>query len=231
MLSRGSFLKFISVIPFLKSKKIFAKPALSKKISMKKNVAILIFNDAEVLDFAGPFEVFSVASQINDADLFKVFTVSKSKEAITAVNGLSVNPDYAITYHPPIDILVIAGGQGTRQLMEDEAVLTWIKAIYQKSELTLSICSAARFFAKLGLLTDKPFCTHHGVYNHILEMAPAAQPQFEKRFVQTTSRLYTSGGISAGIDLSFHIVEKLFGKEVAENTAHYMEYNLLVKAC
>lgn len=191
---------------------------------MKKNVGILIFNDAEVLDFAGPFEVFSVASQLNDFNLFNVFTVAKTGEPVIAVNGLSVNPAYSFANHPTLDILIIAGGQGTRQLLDDKATLTWLAAVLQTNELTLSICSATRLLAKLGLLTNKPFCTHHGVYDHIMEIAPFAQPQKDKRFVQSTDKIYTSGGISAGIDLSFHIMEKLAGKTVMNDTAKYMEY-------
>lgn len=191
---------------------------------MKKTIAILIFDDAEVLDFAGPFEVFSVTSQLNNYQYFNVFTIAKSKKPVVAVNGLVVNPNHSFDKHPVIDILIIAGGQGTRKLMADEVVLNWIKNTHNKNELTISICSGARLLAQLGLLDQKPFCTHHDVYEHIMEISPSAIPQKEKRFVQTDERLYTSGGISAGIDLSFHIVEKFLGKEVAKSTAEYMEY-------
>ena len=192
---------------------------------MTKNVGIVIFNDAEVLDFAGPFEVFSVTSQINDVDPFRVFTISPDGGMISAVNGLKVQPDYSFVNHPPIDILIVSGGQGTRALLKDEAVLTWIENTYQAAELTLSICSASRLFGKLGLLNRKPFCTHHQVYDHMLEIAPLSIPEKRKRFVQSASRLYTSGGISAGIDLSFYTVAHMLGEEAAIRTATYMEYN------
>lgn len=195
---------------------------------MKKNVGILIFDDAEVLDFAGPFEVFSVTSQINDYELFDVFTVAKTTEPVIAVNGLLINPSYSFSNHPPIDILIISGGQGSRKLLDDITVMEWISKVHCNSNLTVSICSGARMLGKLGLLDNKPFCTHQAVYSHMLEIAPLAIPQKEKRFVQTDERIYTSGGISAGIDLSFHIVEALFGKEIAETTADYMEYNVTV---
>jgi len=192
---------------------------------MKKNVGIFIFDDAEVLDFAGPFEVFSVTSQINNNALFNVFTVSKENKTIAAVNGLLVTANFTFADHPAIDILVISGGQGTKKILKDIAVLSWLEVIHKKASLVLSVCSGARLLATLGLLDNKPFCTHHQVYEHIKEIAPSSIPVTTKRFMQTDDKTYTSGGISAGIDLSFHIVEKLLGKEIAANTARYMEYS------
>jgi len=191
---------------------------------MRKNVAIFIFNDAEVLDFAGPFEVFSVTSQLNDGRFFNVFTISKDKSPIRAVNGLSVNADYDFNNHPPVDILIISGGQGSRQLILDIDTLDWVKRVHSNTELTLSICSGARLLGKLGLLNNRPYCTHHEVYGHLSEIAPTGLPQREKRFVRSDDKIFTSGGITAGIDLSFHIVETLLGKETAEKTSYYMEY-------
>lgn len=193
---------------------------------MIRNVGIFIFDDAEVLDFAGPFEVFSVTSQINDEKVFNVFTVARTRELVTAVNGLLVSPSFSFENHPPIDILIIAGGQGTRKLLNDEVVLDWINKRTYTAELTLSICSASRVVGILGLLDDKPYCTHHEVYEHMSKICPEGIPQKEKRFVQSSERLYTSGGISAGIDLSFHIVAQLLGQKTANSTARYMEYNL-----
>lgn len=193
---------------------------------MKRNIGILIFNEAEVLDFAGPFEVFSVASEVHNFELFDVFTIAKSKAAISAVNGLSVNPDYTFEDHPPVDILIIAGGSGTRPLLDDQDTLDWVDNMNQSTEITMSICSGARLLAKLGLLDGKPYCTHHQVYDHLKELVPTGLPQQDKRFVNAV-KIYTSGGISAGIDLSFHIVKELHGKEVVRATADYMEYRLV----
>jgi transcriptional regulator GlxA family with amidase domain len=191
----------------------------------KKNVALLLFDNAEVLDFAGPFEVFSVASNVHEDMLFNVFTIAKNRQPISAVNGLSVNPDFDFASHPPIDILIVTGGVGTRKLIEDDETLDWVSKIHQTTEITVSICSGSRVLGKLGLLDGKPFCTHHEVYGHMAEIAPAAIPMPDKRFVQS-GKMYTSGGISAGIDLSFHILENLLGKKAATDTAAYMEYNI-----
>ena len=190
----------------------------------KRNIGILLFDDAEVLDFAGPFEVFSVTSELNNFEPFNVFTVAEEQVPIRAVNGLSVNPTYSFNSCPKIDILIISGGSGTRAQMENTALLAWIGSIHQHTELTLSICSGSRLLGVLGLLDGKPYCTHHDVYEHMKEIVPNGLPQMDKRFIQS-GKLFTSGGISAGIDLSFHIVSQLLGQDTAERTASYMEYD------
>ncbi|WP_103068601.1 DJ-1/PfpI family protein [Aquimarina sediminis] len=191
---------------------------------MKKNVAILIFNDAEVLDFSGPFEVFAVASQLHSFKLFNVFTVAKKQTPISAVNGLSVNPTYDFNNSPKIDVLIVSGGQGTIPLLKDTEVLNWVDKHHKTTELTLSICSGSRILGVLGLLDNQHYCTHHEVYDHMQKIVPTGIPQKDKRFTNC-GKIYTSGGISAGIDLSFHIVEKLYGTEIANTTAKYMEYH------
>ena len=193
-------------------------------MNKKRNVGILIFDNAEVLDFAGPFEVFSVTSELNNFELFDVFTVGEKSTPISAVNGLSVNPRYNFNNCPRIDVLIIAGGSGTRKLMKNKKVLDWIDKVHQKTELTISICSGARLLGLLGLLDDKPYCTHYEVYEHMKEIVPTGKPQQKQRFIKA-GRIYSSGGISAGIDLSFHIVEKLLGEKTTKQTATYMEYN------
>ncbi|WP_299681998.1 DJ-1/PfpI family protein [uncultured Tenacibaculum sp.] len=191
---------------------------------MKKTVGIFIFDNAEVLDFAGPFEVFSVTSELNNFELFNVFTVAKTKEAISAVNGLSVNPKYDFNDCPKVDILILAGGDGTNQAIQDQEIIDWIAKTDQETEITMSICSGSRFLAKIGALDDNQYCTHHLVYGDMEKLVPSGKPVTDKRYVQSNSKTYTSGGISAGIDLSFYIVEKILGKKTVEKTAKYMEY-------
>lgn len=190
----------------------------------KKTVGILIFKNAEVLDFAGPFEVFSVSNQIHNDELFDVRMIAKTKEPVVAMNGLSVNPDHSFEDAPQLDILIISGGLGASLVVKDQESLQWIDKVIADSELTMSVCTGAAILAKLGRLDDRPYCTHNTVYPFIEKMAPSAKPQKDKRFIQSNERLFTSAGISAGIDLSFYIVGRLYGKEVAKNTAVYMEY-------
>jgi len=191
---------------------------------LKRVVGIFIFDGAEVLDFAGPFEVFSVASELHDYRLFEVVTIAKEAAPVTAVNGLSVNPHHSFATAPKLDLLIIAGGSGTRALLQDQATLDWIDHTCDQTPLVASICSGARLLGRLGFLDNKPYCTHHAVYEHMAELVPTGLPQPDFRFVESNDNMYTSGGISAGIDLSFHLLEKLHGPQVADTTAGYMEY-------
>ena len=172
--------------------------------------------------------MFSVTSELNNHKLFNVFTIGETLNPISAVNGLSVNPKYNFIDCPEIDILIISGGNGTNELMKNKITLDWIDKVHKKTEYTLSICSGSRMLAVLGLLNDKPYCTHHLVYDDMAEIVPTGIPKKEKRFTNS-DKIYTSGGISAGIDLSFYIVEKLFGKSIADKTSNYMEYDKLKK--
>lgn len=190
-----------------------------------KNVGILIFNNAEVLDFAGPFEVFSVADELNNGKLFHTFTVAKELAPIRSINGLSVNPNYSFATAPAIDVLLIAGGFGARAILNDEETLAWIRSVHPQTDYTLSICSGSLILAKLGLLHGQPYCTHHQVYTDMQQLVKEGIPLPNQRFVQA-GKIFTSGGISAGIDLSFHLVSLLLNKAVAQQTARYMEYDL-----
>ncbi|MEM8845895.1 MAG: DJ-1/PfpI family protein [Bacteroidota bacterium] len=218
-------MKVTTLFSFLILSSVFSyKGTSATKKTEKRTVGILLFDNVEVLDFAGPFEVFSVSSQLFDHAFFDVKMIAKTKDPIIAVNGLSVNPDYSFADAPDLDILIIPGGNGAGAVVKDEEALKWVEQVIQKTELTMSVCTGAAILAKLGHLDNKSYCTHHTVYSFVQSLAPTAKPEKNKRFVQSNEKLYTSAGISAGIDLSFHIVEKLHGKEVTENTAMYMEY-------
>ncbi|MEJ1239972.1 DJ-1/PfpI family protein [Chryseolinea sp. T2] len=191
---------------------------------MKQTVGIILFNEVEVLDFAGPFEVFSASAEVTPQPCFNVITLSLDGEPVHAVNNLTVAPQYSFDTHPPIDILIIPGGVGTRRLVHDEVFLSKLSLLIENAALSLSICSGARLLAKLGMLDHKRYCTHQEVYDDVTTIAPLSIPQADKRFVRTDSRLFTSGGISAGIDLSFYALEMLLSPTVARKTAAYMEY-------
>jgi len=187
------------------------------------NVGIFLFNDIELLDFAGPYEVFSVTSELNNYQLFKVFTISSDGTEIKSINGLRVVPDFSFDTHPPIDILVIPGGVGTRAEINKREVLDWITKIYENSRITMSVCSGARILGVLGLLDYLEVTTHHEVTNHLGEIAPNTIINQNKRYVDN-GKIMTAGGISAGIDLSLHIVNKLHGEATENKTIRYMEY-------
>lgn len=188
-----------------------------------RTIGILLFDDVELLDFAGPYEVFSVTDELNDHKLFNIFTISETGEKIKAINGLSVLPDYSVKNCPAVDILVLPGGDGSKQVINNPYLMKWIFEKNEKSKITFSVCSGARILAKLGLLDNKKFTTHHKVIDDVLEIAPEAIIKKKKRFVDN-GKIMTSAGISAGIDLSLYIVEKLYGSSVKERTMVYMEY-------
>ena len=188
-----------------------------------RNVGIYLFNNVELLDFAGPYEVFSVTSELNNYEIFRVFTVTEDGGPVKSVNGLKIIPDCSIKDHPQIDILIIPGGDGTKAVINNSVVLDWIRKVYEKTEIMMSVCSGARIPGVLGLIDNLESTTHHEVFGDLRRIAPLTIINEEKRFIDN-GRIMTSGGISAGIDLSLHIVKKLCGKSIADKTIRYMEY-------
>ena len=190
----------------------------------KRNLAILIFDNVEVLDFAAPFEVFAITSELNNYELFNVFLVAESQITYKAVNGLQVVPNYEIFNCPHPNILVVPGGVGTRTQMNNQKLITWIQQISARAELVMSICTGARLLAKAGLLDGLEVTTHHEVYNELRQLVPTATVNERKRYIDQ-DKILTTGGISAGIDGSLYVVDKLLGQEIARQTAIYLEYD------
>lgn len=189
-----------------------------------RKVAILIFDEVEVLDFCGPFEVFAVTGARSEAKPFDVFTVAENSTPVTARNGLSVNPNFSFADCPQANILVIPGGYGTRALLNNQIVLGWINEQAVNAELIMSVCTGSLLLGKAGLLDGLSATTHFNAMDELRKAAPNSQVCPDQRIVDN-GRVLTSAGISAGIDLSFYIVARLLGREVAEQTAHWMEYN------
>ncbi len=191
-----------------------------------RTVAILLFNEVEVLDFAGPFEVFAVAGELHEPAPFRVYTVAAGPGPICARNGLSVNPDYRLSDAPRADVLIVPGGIGTRALLGDTDLLDGIAAAARQAELVLSVCSGALLLARAGLLAGLRATTHHEGLDVLRELAPATEIVAGARYVDN-GRVITAAGISAGIDASLHVVGRLCGEEVSARTATYMEYRSL----
>lgn len=189
----------------------------------KKKVAIFLFDDVEVLDFAGPFEVFSVTNELSGYSLMDVYSVAREKSAIKARNGLSVNPDYTLKEAPAPDILILPGGAGTRAVLKQNDVLNWIKESAKKCEKIMSICTGALLLAKAGLLSGLKATTHHEVFNELAMLAPDTEIVMDERFVDN-GNILTSGGISAGIDMSLYVIGLIYGQSSENKTAKYMEY-------
>ena len=189
----------------------------------QRNLAILIFDDVEVLDFCGPFEVFSITGKRDGSNPFNVYTVAE-KTPISARNKLSINPHYTLENCPQPDILVVPGGFGTRKEMLNETLLEWINQLYPQTEHILSVCTGALILAKAGLVENIAATTHHGAFDELRAVAPHAEIREGDRIVDSKKIIF-SGGISAGIDASFYLVAKLLGKATAFETATYMEYD------
>jgi transcriptional regulator GlxA family with amidase domain len=189
------------------------------------NVAILLFDEVEVLDFCGPFEVFSVADAYNPVRPFNVYTVAE-KTPILARNGLSVNPSYLLDEPacPDPDLLVVPGGRGTRQAMQHERLLAWIREQARQAHLTLSVCTGALLLARAGLLDGLAATTHHSAFEELRAVAPHTTILPDRRIVDNGT-VIVSAGISAGIDMALHVVARLHGLEMARQTAAYMEYD------
>jgi transcriptional regulator GlxA family with amidase domain len=193
---------------------------------MPRNLAIMLFDDVEVLDFCGPFEVFAVTRDHRDGvtELFNVYTVAETTAPVIARNGLSVNPAYTLESCPPPDIFLIPGGIGTRTAMNNHSLLGWIQQQVARAELALSVCTGALLLAKAGLLEGLAATTYHTAFDLLGELAPNTRLCPGERFVDN-GQVITSAGISAGIDMSLYAVARLHGVEQARWTAAHMEYH------
>ncbi|WP_456279244.1 DJ-1/PfpI family protein [Bacillus sp. AK128] len=189
-------------------------------------VGIFLFDEIEVLDFAGPFEVFSVTSYENDDKPFIVKTISEKGELIHVRNGLKVQPDYGFHHMPQFDIVIIPGGLGVREReIYNDRVITWISAEMEKVQLMTSVCTGALLLAKTGILNGKKATTHWASLERFKNEFPKVDVQEGVKFVDE-GNVITSAGISAGINMSFHIVKRLVGAEIAMSAAKRMEYDI-----
>lgn len=202
----------------------------------KWNVGILIFDGVEVLDFAGPFEVFSRTRLVPGVDSrhseesapFKVFTVAKVRAFVTATGGLQLVPHHEFADAPRIDLLVVPGGFGTRALLQDTATLDWIKRVAASARKVTSVCTGSLLYAKAGLLQGRRVTTHWGALDLLASLDPSMTVEREPRVVD--DGIITSAGVASGIDMAFYVVESLFGREVADETARYIEYRRVATA-
>ena len=190
---------------------------------MRLNVAIFIFNEVEVLDFTGPFEVFGVTDSLAHNTLFNTYTVAETSGVVPARNGLRVVPNHTFESAPTPDIFVIPGGFGTRALLNRPLVMEWVRRQARGAQHTLSVCTGSLLLAKAGLLDGLQATTHYLQLELLRELAPAATVHADRRFLDN-GKILTSAGISAGIDVSLHLVALLHGQETAGKTAAHMEY-------
>ena len=192
-------------------------------------VAILVFDEVEVLDFTGPYEVFNVTAELQEQETggpppFVVYTVAESLTPIKTRGQLRVQPNYSLETLPrQPDILIVPGGNGTRALLGKLNIITWIQEQSQRVRILASVCTGSLLLAKAGLLTGLSVTTHHTAIDSLRTLVSPYTQIVAQRYIDQ-GKIITSGGISAGIDMSLYIVRKLLGEEVLRSTTQEMEY-------
>jgi transcriptional regulator GlxA family with amidase domain len=203
---------------------------VNKKIPLI--VGILIFDEVEILDVAGPFEVFAVTrlnekQRVQQLSPFKVYLIAENNNHVIAIGGLRLTPDVTLNDCPELDLLIIPGGWGTRKESNNTNLLNWINnqfnAIKINNKLIASVCTGSSLLGKAGLLNGRDATTHWEAFDFLEKSAPKARILKNVRFT-LTEPIFTSAGVSAGIDLALRIVSHFFGIEVGQATARHMEY-------
>lgn len=194
----------------------------------KKRVGIVVFENVEVLDFCGPFEVFSTARLDEDArhrepSPFEVLLVAEKDGNILTAGGMVVAPHYTLENCPSLDILVVPGGMGTRKEIENPVMLNWISSRASETQTVTSVCTGAMLLGQAGLLNGLHATTHWRSLDWMRTSFPDVYVDSSKHFIRD-GHVYTSAGISAGIDMSLMVIADYFGENIARATAKHMEY-------
>ena len=194
----------------------------------RKRVGIVVYDEVEVLDFCGPFEVFSVTrlneeKRREEPSPFSAFLVAETTSPVVATGGMKVVPDHDLDSCPTLDILLVPGGWGFRHQMNNERLLEWIADRSRQVETLTSVCTGALLLGKAGLLDGKRATTHWRFLDSMQELFPKVTVEKRLHFVEEGT-LFSSAGISAGIDMSLRVVARYYGEAVARATARHMEY-------
>lgn len=183
---------------------------------------IVLFDDAEELDWAGPYEVFGMATMtVDDA---RVVTIAETHEPVRCFNGLRVLPDYSFDDAPELDLVLVPGGQGTREQVDNPVLTSWLARIATRCQWITSVCTGSLVLHGAGLTRDKRITTHWGFVEALRERASEATVLEKVRYVRD-GNLVTAAGVSAGIDMSLWLVGQIWGVEHARGTQRFMEYD------
>jgi transcriptional regulator GlxA family with amidase domain len=190
-----------------------------------RTIGIFIFDEVEVLDFAGPFEVFSTAARVagNETPAFRVVIIGESKDVVITRGGLRVDASFSLADHPELDVLIVPGGVVDAQL-DRAGTISWIATQSKTTEIVASVCTGAFLLGKAGLLNGKRATTHWEDIGGLRELLPDTRVIENRRWIDEGA-IVTSAGISAGIDMSLHLVARLAGRSLAEKTARQMDYD------
>ncbi len=194
----------------------------------RKRVGIVLFTNIEVLDFCGPFEVFSTTAlneekRREELSPFEVVLVAENSEPIVTTGGMRVIPDFIFKNCPKLDILVVPGGWGTIKEMNNPVMLNWLRERAQEVETLTSVCTGSMLLGFAGLIEGLHVTTHWRSLDWMKESFPSSTVEYDKHFVED-GHVFTSAGISAGIDMSLKVVARYFGETIARATAKHMEY-------
>jgi len=195
--------------------------------ALKKPIVVefVVTDGADLIDFAGPAEVFNFVQLPGENgppyNTYVEYVVSDTLAPVKLLGGFVVTPDYTFDTAPPADIVMI-GGQSRYSPTQKE--LDWLRARHDQKQMVMSVCTGAFDLEKAGLLDNKQATTHHGAFPYFQRTFPAVTIVHGKRYVQSDPNLYTAGGLSSGIDLALHMVDLRFGRKIAEHTADNLEY-------
>lgn len=181
-------------------------------------VAVAISEGAVVIDYSGPWEVFQDANRPDGKNAFNLYTVAENTKPVTASGGLKLLPDYSFDDAPAPKVIVIPAQKGGDRMVE------WIRKSAPAADVVMSVCTGAFVLAKTGLLAGKAATTHHQAYGRFAMTYRDIKLKRGFRFVESEPNLATAGGLTSGVDLALHVVERYFGRASAEGTAFYMEY-------
>jgi transcriptional regulator GlxA family with amidase domain len=187
-------------------------------------IGIALFDGAEELDWAGPWEVLAAWAEQFPDDGIRVFTVAREEGPVTCAKGLRVLPDETWYTAPPVDVLVYPGGRGTRPQLGDEAVRSWLRGIAGSGALVTSVCTGSLVLADAGLLDGRPATTHWGSLELLPTLGREIEVRPDDRFVDTGD-VITAAGVSAGIDMALHLVARLHSVERARQVRRYIQYD------
>ena len=190
-------------------------------MAAQRNLAILVHDEVEVLDFCGPFEAFGVTGDSGEA-YFNVFTVADEARVVRSNAGMLIQPNHTIDDCPPLSMLLIPGGN-TSVILGNPRLMAWVAEQEKHVEHLVSVCTGAMVLATLGLLDGLEATTHYGSYGRLEAAAPKAVVRRDVR-VADNGHIVTGAGVSAGIDLALHMIARLYGMQEANDVAEYMMY-------
>ena len=186
-------------------------------------IGIMLFEGAEELDWAGPWEVLSAwAHQHQDG--VEVFTIAQTLAPVTCAKGLRVLPDKTIAESGALDVVIVPGGRGTRALIEDKPTHEWLHGLAKRGTLITSVCTGSLVLAGAGLLRNRPATTWWGALDRLRELDGTIEVRPAARFVDSGA-VVTAAGVSAGIDMALHLVARLHSVERAREVRRYIQYD------